>query len=76
MIPNHYPLVMGNIKAQIGKNNKPFGNGKGQIRARTEKRKGRMGNLKKVQNHKDDVSEESRDEMDVEKPKRCNEARH
>ena len=31
-----------------------------------------MGNIKKVQNHEYHVSEESRDKMDVEKPKQCN----
>ena len=43
--------------------NKPHGNGNGQIWARTEKRKmrhfGRMGNVKKVQNHEYHVPEET-----------------
>ena len=29
--------------------------------------------IKKIQNHEYNVSEESKEEMDVEKPKRCNE---
>ena len=33
---------------------------------------GRMGNIKKVQNNEYHVPEENREEMDVEKPKRCN----
>ena len=34
------------------------------------------GNIKKVQNHEYHVSEESREEMDLEKPKRCDENRN
>ena len=62
------------------KKNKPYGNGNGQIWARIEKRKRRhlctMGNIKKLQNHEYHVSEEKREEMDMKKPKRCNEDRH
>ena len=51
-----------------------------QIWARIEKRNrrhlGRMGNIKKAQHHKYHDSEESRKEMDVEKPKRCSEDRN
>ena len=47
-------------------------NDNGQIWARIEKRKrrhlGRIGNIKKVQNHEYHVPEESREEMDMEKP--------
>ena len=47
---------------------------------RIEKRKrrhlGRMVNIKKVKNHEYHVPEESREEMDVEKPKRCMENRN
>ena len=35
--PNHYTIVIGDFNAQIGKNNKPFGNGNGQMWARNEK---------------------------------------
>ena len=38
-----------------------------------KERVGRTGNIKKVHNHEYHVPEESREEMDVEKPKRCNE---
>ena len=54
--------------------------GNGKIWARLEKRKrrhlGRMGNIKKEQNHEYHVTEENREEMDVEKPKLCNEDRN
>ena len=57
-----------------------YRNGSVQIWARIEKRNrrhlGRMGNIKKAQNHKYHDSEESRKEMDVEKPKRCSEDRN
>ena len=47
------------------------------IWAQSEKRKrrhlGRIGNAKKVQNYEYHVPEESREEMDLENPKRCNE---
>ena len=35
-----------------------------------------MGNIKKEENHEYLVSEESMEEMDVDKPKRCNEDQH
>ena len=35
-----------------------------------------MSNVKKVGNHEYHVPDESREEMDVEKPKRCNEDRN
>ena len=51
------------FNAQIGKKNKPYGNGNGQFWARIEKGKrrhlGRMGNIKKVQNHEYHVSEKA-----------------
>ena len=62
--------------------NKPYGNGNGQIWARIKKRNmrhlGRMGIIKKVQNHEyhTHASEESREEMDMKKPKLCNEDRN
>ena len=47
-------ILMGDFNAQIGGGG-TYGNGNGQIWARIEKRKrrhlGRMGNVKKVQNH-------------------------
>ena len=64
---------------QIGKNNKPCGNGNGQMWARVEKRKrrhlGGMVNIRRVQNHEYNVPDESREGMDKENSKRCNEDR-
>ena len=61
--------------AQIEKTTKHM-----EIWARTEKQNrrplGRMGNITKVQNHEYHVSEESKEKMDVEKPKRCREDRN
>ena len=67
---NHYTIMMGDFNAQIRK--RTNGNGKGQIWARIDKL-GRMGNITKVQNHEYYGPEESREEMDMEKPKWCNE---
>ena len=78
--PNHYTIVTGDINAQIWEKNKPYGNDNGQIWARIENRQrrhlGRMVNIKKVHNHEYHVPEEGKEEMDVEKPKRCNEDRN
>ena len=77
--PNHYTIVMGDFIEQIGKRTSPR-NGNGQIWTRIEKRKrrhlGRMSIIKKVQNHEYHVPVESREEMDMEKPNQCNEARN
>ena len=66
----------GRLQCENRETNKPYGNGNGQIWTRIEKRKrrhlGRMGNIEKVQNHEYDVSEESREETDLEKHERCN----
>ena len=35
--PNHYTIVMGDFNAQIGKKNKPYGNGNRQMWVRIEK---------------------------------------
>ena len=54
--------------------NKSYGNSNREMWPRIEKRKRRhLGNIKKVQIHEYHVSEESREEMDKEKPKLCNE---
>ena len=77
---------MGDFNAQIGKRTNPmetasgkFGLGLRNEREILEKKKfylGRIGNIKEVQNLEYHVPEESRYEMDVEKPKRCNEDRN
>ena len=71
---------MGDFNAQVGNRTHPMETATGKNCARIEKRKkrhlGRMGNTKKVQNNEYRVSEESREEMDTEKPKRCNEDRN
>ena len=70
----------GRLQCSNREKNKPYGNGNGNIWARIEKRKrrhlARIGNIKKVQNHEYHVPEERREEMDVEKPKRCNDDRN
>ncbi|MEG7521682.1 MAG: hypothetical protein M3H12_01065 [Chromatiales bacterium] len=57
--PNYYTIVMRDFNAQ--ETNKPNGSGNRQICTRNEKRKGRyigrMGYIKKVQNHEYHVSE-------------------
>ena len=67
----------GRLQGTNRENTKPYGNGNGHISARIEKRKkrhlGRMGNVKKVQSHESHVPEESKEEMDIEKHKPCNE---
>ncbi|MEG7522154.1 MAG: hypothetical protein M3H12_03525 [Chromatiales bacterium] len=77
--PIHY-TIDGRLQCASRETNKPYGSGNRHIWARNEKRKkrriGRMGNIKKVQNHECHVSEESRKEMDVEKPKRRNKERN
>ena len=64
----------GRLQCANREKNKPYGNGNGQIWTRIEKRKkrhlGRMGYIKKVPNLEHHVSEESREEIDVEMPKR------
>ena len=77
--PNQYTVVMGDFNAQIGKITNPIKTITGAFgfRLRNERRHlCRMGNVKKVTNHEYHVPEESREEMDVEKPKRCNEDRN
>ena len=70
----------GRLQCSNREKKKPCVNGNGQIWVRIEKQKmgylGRVGNIKKVQNHKYHVSEESREKMDMERPKRCNEGRN
>jgi len=51
--------------------------GKFGLELRNKRRnRGRMGNFKKEQNHEYLVSKENMEEMDVNKPKRCNEDQH
>ena len=70
---NHYTIVMGDFNTQMEKNT--LWKRQRQILVRNEKRK-RQNGQHQVQNHEYHVSEESREEMDVEKPKRCNEDRN
>ena len=77
--PNDYTIVMRDFNAQVGKRRNPMetATGKFGLELRNKRRNlGRMGNIKKEQNHEYLVSEECREEMDVEKSKRCNEDQH
>ena len=74
--PNHF-------NAQNREKNKPYGTlwkrqwaNLGSNWETKERRLGRMGNIKKVQNHEYYIPEESREEMDMEEPKYCNEDRN
>ena len=60
---------------RLEKSNHVNGNGQILIRNKTRKRRhlGRMGNIKKAQNHEYHVSEETRETMNVGKRKRSNE---
>ena len=71
--PNHYTRVMEDFNAQIGKRTNPVETvtGKFGLELRNEREE-----FKKVQNHEYHVREESREEMNVEKHKRCNEDRN
>ena len=55
--PNHYNIVMGDFNAQIGKRSNPVENWAG-IEKRKRRHLGKMGNIKKVQNHEYHVPEE------------------
>ena len=75
----HYTIVTGDFNAQIGKRTNTVETATGifGFGLRNERENlGRMGNIKKVKNHEYHVPEESKEEMDVEKPKRCNEDRN
>ena len=75
--PNHY--TMGDFNVQIGKrtNRMETATGKFGLELRNERGDTMVEwSTKKVQNHEYHVPEESREEMDMEKPKRCNENRN
>ena len=79
--PNHYVVVMGEFNEQIGTWTNPVETATGKLglvlrNERSDSLLGRMGNIKEIQNHEYHVPEESKEEKDVEKPKRCNEDRH
>ena len=67
---------MRDFTAQVGKKNEFYGNSKGEIWFRKRRHLGEIGNIKKVENHEYQVSEECMEEMDVETPKLCGENRN
>ena len=65
---NHFTNVMRNSNAKVGgQTNTPERPMKGfDIGKRKER--GRVGNIKEIQDHEHTISEEGREEMDIEKP--------
>ena len=65
---NHFTNVIGNSNAKVGgQTNTPERSMKGfDIGKRKER--GRVVNIKEIQDHEDTISEEGRAEMDMEKP--------
>ena len=68
----HYTIVMGDFNAKVGRTNKHIKKGDRMLRPGSAKWKRRhscrMGNIKEFQDHEHIISEESREEMDVDKP--------
>ena len=66
----------GRFQGAIGKRTNPIETATGILGLELRKERGDTDNITKVQNHAYHVSEESREEMDMEKPKCCNEDRN
>ena len=69
----HYTIVMGDFNAKVGGQTNTSKRatgcfGLGQRNERGSRHYCRMGNIKEFQDHEHTISEESREEMDMEKP--------
>ena len=72
-------IVMGDFYTQMGTKTKHMETATGTFGLETETRQAtpwENGQIKKVRNNEYSGSEESREEMDMEQPKRCSEVRN